>query len=169
MTLVAVVLAAAVGACPTHETELTVLPADIRAKVGAPTPMNPCKVDALPASVRDALARALGQAELAVADPGGDWNAGCLVSDELPYLQLIFAGRSGDTWLVHLRQPQLAPSRLMVVAVDAEKTRLDWSGSCMRTPLGASPADGLVGGPRDPLVCRPEDEDRQAPGRLSGR
>ena len=123
-------LLVALGACAADRGVLEGLPASLRAQIGKKTvEVSPCTVSSIPEPVRRAIA-GRGR-ELAMADPGGDWNSSDVGRAGIPTRRLVRAAHSDGTWIVDYWRGGFAVTYGVVVVRLADgEARVLWQGRC---------------------------------------
>lgn len=97
------ILLLALNVCDVPWDPVKVLPAEVQPEVAGARLTSPCRVAALPQAVREHLAEKDGDNLVMMADPGQDWNFGCMRLQGIPSRQLVAAARAGRKWVVHYR------------------------------------------------------------------
>jgi len=124
------VLLLALGACAADRAVLEGLPANVASQIGKRSvEVSPCAVSSIPEPVRRAIA---GEGrELAMADPGQDWNSGDVGRAGVPTRQLVRAAEAEGTWVVDFWKGGFALTyRVFVVRLTDGEARVLWQGQC---------------------------------------
>ena len=140
--------------CGVADVPVTALPVEARARLGALQQANPCTVEGLPEPLGEALRRILKEERLTMANPHEEWNHGCLLVPGLARRQLVFAGHSGSTWLIHFQEGGYAiVPRTVVLTIKDDEVTVEWSGSCYQELPDPNSLGAPVGNPRRRWRC----------------
>jgi len=122
----------AANVCGVTWDPVRVLPVPMRTKLQGAQVVSPCRVASLPPAVQDLLAQTVGQKKVGMADPGKEWNAGCLQREGFANRQLVVAAKAGLNWVVHYRQGGFALVEMAAVfEEDGGTFRQVWVGQCV--------------------------------------